>query len=530
MNNALYLKPNVTFEPLVNDWYAWGYLISPATAAMVTAHLHMRVLESFVRQPDLHRRAAREGAMRGGMFLDHRGDVAEVEELLENTRRRRQPQLAFARAIGELNQILQRHATGKSLASLYELVPEPLRGFVELLYDLRHQASFRLIEPLLYRSELYDDSLQCVRLAVSDGSGRQFVLSSPRFVDDTSVKLEIPFSSSRVDELAQSRRRPITRSAALSLLEHQDGRPADDLIDLFFTADSPRLEPVQRPRDDVRIRYFGHATILIESPQVSVLIDPAVSYADSHEPPRFTLDDLPDRIDFVLLTHNHQDHVMLETLLQIRHKISTIVVPRSSGGSLQDPSLKLMLQELNFPQVCELDEMESIAVEDGHITGLPFLGEHADLAIRSKLAYCVSLRQKNVIVLADSNNLDCRLYQRIKQSIGQVDAMFIGLECDGAPLSWLYGPLYSEPLPRAFDQSRRLNSSDCAAAFDMVRTLEPASVYVYAMGLEPWLDYISSIAYTDDSKPIVESNKLLQSCRDAGIPAERLYLQRELSI
>ncbi|MEO6719971.1 MAG: hypothetical protein ABIN67_06455, partial [Ferruginibacter sp.] len=32
--NQLYLKPNVVLEPLVDKWYAWSHLISPATAAM----------------------------------------------------------------------------------------------------------------------------------------------------------------------------------------------------------------------------------------------------------------------------------------------------------------------------------------------------------------------------------------------------------------------------------------------------------------------------------------------------------------
>ena len=30
----MYLRPNVVFEPLFDNWYAWSHLISPATAAM----------------------------------------------------------------------------------------------------------------------------------------------------------------------------------------------------------------------------------------------------------------------------------------------------------------------------------------------------------------------------------------------------------------------------------------------------------------------------------------------------------------
>ena len=34
MSEKMYLKPNVVMEPLVDNWYAWSHLISPATAAM----------------------------------------------------------------------------------------------------------------------------------------------------------------------------------------------------------------------------------------------------------------------------------------------------------------------------------------------------------------------------------------------------------------------------------------------------------------------------------------------------------------
>ena len=43
-------------------------------------------------------------------------------------------------------------------------------------------------------------------------------------------------------------------------------------------------------------------------------------------------DDLPDVIDYVLITHNHQDHLLFETMLQIRSRIKHVVVPRNGGG------------------------------------------------------------------------------------------------------------------------------------------------------------------------------------------------------
>jgi hypothetical protein len=48
------------------------------------------------------------------------------------------------------------------------------------------------------------------------------------------------------------------------------------------------------------------------------------------------------------------------------------------------------------------------------------------------------------------------------------------------------------------------------------------------MGQEPWLTYLTSIQYTETSRPIVESNKLVASCQDQGLVSKRLYGHMEL--
>jgi hypothetical protein len=62
----------------------------------------------------------------------------------------------------------------------------------------------------------------------------------------------------------------------------------------------------------------------------------------------------------------------------------------------------------------------------------------------------------------------------------------------------------------------------------LVDIFKPKEIYVYAMGQEPWCEFISSIKYTDDSNPIVQSNKLVKICTDRGIEAERLFGEKEL--
>ena len=167
-------------------------------------------------------------------------------------------------------------------------------------------------------------------------------------------------------------------------------------------------------------------------------------------------------------------------------------------------------------------------MEGGSLTGLPFLGEHSDLNVRSKMAHLVELLGKKIMLAADSRNIEPRLYEHVHELFGDVDVLFVGMECEGAPMSWFYGPLFTIPLSRKIDQSRRQNGSDCERGISIVDALRPKQVYVYAMGQEPWLTFLTSLQYTDESVQIVESDKLVRECRGRGLTAERLYIRKEI--
>ena len=513
-------------EPLFNQWYAWSYLISPATSAMYVANLHLKLMESFIAAPQVHVSALKNPANLGGPFINYNASrVDEIKALRERTLKENKPALAFAEAVKTLDKTLSEEADGLSLEPLYQKVPEPLKGYVELVYDLNNHPSIRFIEGLLYRSPYYNPGAQSLTLTLAEQDERSFVFSTPRLDTKDALRLDLPFNHPGLDELFKMKHTPQPLGHAVEALEI---KPADaELFATMFT-ENPPPQTERFNGEGVRIRYFGHACILIESKNISILVDPVISYPCSSGLQRYSLCDLPDQIDYVLITHNHQDHCMFETLLQLRHKIGTIIVPKNNGGSLVDPSLKLVLQQVGFPSVTEIDEMESIVVESGAITGLPFFGEHADLNIRSKIAYLVNLEGNSIVCAADSNNIEPQLYAHLQDFVGEVDVFLVGMECDGAPLSWLYGPLLTRPLPRKMDQSRRFDGSNFEKAFDIVKRLRPEQVYVYAMGQEPWLTYLTSIQYTDASRPIVESNRLVQECTSQGLTAERLYGQKEI--
>jgi hypothetical protein len=102
------------------------------------------------------------------------------------------------------------------------------------------------------------------------------------------------------------------------------------------------------------------------------------------------------------------------------------------------------------------------------------------------------------------------------------------MECDGAPMSTLYGPLATKRIERGMDESRRFAGSNFIQALSIVEHFNCEEVYVYAMGQEPWLTHIMSLKYTNESRPIVESNRLVEECIRRGMYGERLYVQKEV--
>lgn len=75
----------------------------------------------------------------------------------------------------------------------------------------------------------------------------------------------------------------------------------------------------------LRVTFVNHATVLVQTEGLNILIDPVWSARVSplawygpkrHRPPGIRFEDLP-RIDLVLISHNHYDHMDLSTLRRL---------------------------------------------------------------------------------------------------------------------------------------------------------------------------------------------------------------------
>ncbi|WP_433607276.1 MBL fold metallo-hydrolase [Dactylosporangium sp. CA-139114] len=498
-----HLLEHVRAEPLVNGFRAWPHLVAPHTYCVILRDRHLTAL--------------REGIAAAGRDGDQRRR-AHLEGLLGAVTADRPHLLRFGEQILALDALMLREARGFRLDELYERVPDGLRGFVELFYGRYNDPGVRFLEPALYRSPLYDPTLQAVSLRASDPDQPGDGMRVPRSPGRDGLIAPAPFASGVWDLLGRARR---AGTPGGELADALGVRPAE--LEALVAADGPGTVPVPPP-DGPRVRFFGHACVLIEDGHSSVLVDPLVAYRRAGTADRFSFADLPERIDCLAITHAHLDHLDIETLLQLRHLVGEVIVPRAGAGDLVDPSLRLVLEAIGFHHVRELDDFESHEIAGGGLlTAVPFFGEHADLPIRGKSGYAVRLQGRTCVMLADSRCLEPRIYEHARDLIGPVAALFIGMECEGSPLTTANAPYLPEGLYTAgMAESRRTNASDAAGALQVLDALRPERAYVYAMGLEPWLSYMFGVPDPTKTYSLSQVEVFERECSRRAVPARLL--------
>jgi len=522
---GVFLRPDANIELLSCRWYAWQHTIAPVQHALNLAYRQIPLLESFIANPAIHAASSADPALLGGPFVDLPvANVRDVVALLQATKERCGNLLELAAAIRTLFSELAGKGKGYSLDVLYESLPPILRGVVELMYDVQNSPVVKIREEVLRSDPLYACDFREVGLTRTPDEKRNFFINTPKLPAEGDLIVPLAFDSPALQALAQSRLSPVDLvelSSSLGLGGHTRA------LAPFFTSEAPVRVAPDYLEDGVRIRYFGHACVAVQSARTSVLIDPRFAFERTGELATLTFYDLPDMVDYVFISHAHQDHFCAETLCQLRGRLGKVLVPRNNRGSVCDPSMKLTLQELGFHDVEALDDLDCVKIPGGHIVSIPFPGEHCGLEVQSKHCALVVLEGKRFLFLVDSDAVDLALYSKLKHLIGPIDALFIGMECDGAPLTWLYGPLLPRTVLRRDDESRRGNGSNCDRAWQVIKELGCDTIYVYAMGMEPWNNHLLGLEYAPESVQIVESNALVERCRAAGLYAERLKGCRE---
>src|SRR5690606_8159343 len=97
------------------------------------------------------------------------------------------------------------------------------------------------------------------------------------------------------------------------------------------------------PKDRNYLVWFGHSSYLIQIDGIIFLVDPVLSgYASPIKrfnkafkgSDRYTVEDLP-AIDFLIISHDHYDHLDLETVKKLKAKVGKVILPLGVGAHLE---------------------------------------------------------------------------------------------------------------------------------------------------------------------------------------------------
>lgn len=116
-------------------------------------------------------------------------------------------------------------------------------------------------------------------------------------------------------------------------------------------------------RSEATITWVGHATLLVQMDGMNFLTDPIWSNTPSPVPlvgprrwvaPGLDITSLPP-IDFVVISHNHYDHLDLPTLRDLAglRKETVFLVPTGNGQLLRDAGIE-SVREMNWGDVLNL--------------------------------------------------------------------------------------------------------------------------------------------------------------------------------
>jgi L-ascorbate metabolism protein UlaG (beta-lactamase superfamily) len=239
------------------------------------------------------------------------------------------------------------------------------------------------------------------------------------------------------------------------------------LIPSLFTRRSGDHELPQFPliqAGQICVTWIGHASFLIQTHEVNVLIDPIWSkwlkVIKRLKKPGFEIHHLPE-IDFVLVTHAHFDHLDRRTLRRVAAD-QPIVVPIGVGNLVHDLGFHIV-HELDYWQTVILGPID-VSLTPCYHWGARFL---ADLH-RGFGGFVISVDDRTIFHCGDS------AYFPGFREIGEHYKIDIALLPIGA---------YDAPTGREV----HMNPEEAVKAFNELgaKTLVPMHYGTFRLGFEP---------------------------------------------
>lgn len=202
------------------------------------------------------------------------------------------------------------------------------------------------------------------------------------------------------------------------------------------------------PTDDVLV-WFGHSSYFMQLNGRTFLVDPVLS---GHASPVkfttrsfkgsdvYTVDDIPPT-DFLLITHDHYDHLDYETMTKIQPKINKVITGLGVGAHFQ----KWGYDNKSIIEMDWNDEVHIDAFTISTVTARHFSGRNFKRNTSLWLSFVVTTPSKKILVGGDSG-YDTH-FKTIGEKFGAFDLVI--LECGQYNSYWKFIHMMPEEVVQA---------------------------------------------------------------------------------
>jgi len=190
----------------------------------------------------------------------------------------------------------------------------------------------------------------------------------------------------------------------------------------------PDIDKFLDSTNNIKFIWLGHSTILVNIQNTIILIDPVFSKAASpvsfivprFQPPVLELKNLP-QIDYILISHDHYDHLDMETILFFKEKDVKFITPLGVTSHLKKWGIsESNLFELDWWKTINFDGISFICTPAQHFSGRLGLWEYS----KTLWASWVVKSGNNNFYFSGDSGYDVH-YKEIGKKHGPFDLVFM---------------------------------------------------------------------------------------------------------